>query len=52
MSQMYRKGRPTLKITSKTDTNLSSINMNENQKYHVSQSVPSTPIERNINVII
>eukprot|EP00833_Pecoramyces_ruminatium_P003718 jgi/Orpsp1_1/1177750/evm.model.c7180000062670.1 len=42
---MYRKGKTALKI-------ISSGEMNDNQKHQVSQSVPSTPIERNINQLM
>jgi len=47
MSQLLRKNNPSLKIVSNDPKSLA-----ESKKNHVSQSVPLTPIERNINVTI
>jgi len=47
MSNFYKKNKISLKIVPTTD-----VNVNDTQRFQVSQSVPSTPIERNINVII
>lgn len=47
MSNFYKKNKISLKIVPTTD-----VNVNDTQRFQVSQSVPSTPIERNINQLM